>query len=117
MDQEPRQADSGVDQGERTPEQIQAEIDATRQELGDTVAAVAEKADVKSQVRQRVDAAKHAAQAKREELVGKAQAGTPDSAGAGMQQVTSKARENPLALAVGGGLVVGFFLGRCRAGR
>jgi uncharacterized protein DUF3618 len=116
MDQAPRKADPVVGDGERTPEQIQAEIDVTRQELGDTVAAVAEKADVKSQARRRMDEAKQAAQGKREELLSKAKAGTPDSAGAGMQQVTTKARENPLPLAVGGALIVGFLFGR-RAGR
>jgi uncharacterized protein DUF3618 len=117
MDQEPRKAEPGVAEGERTPEQIQAEIDATREELGETAAAVAEKADVKGQARQRVDAAKQNVQAKRDELLGRAKAGTPDSASAGMQQVSAKARENPLPLAVAGALVVGFLFGRRRSDR
>jgi hypothetical protein len=112
MDQEPSQANPGVDQRERTPEQIQAEIDQARGELGDTVAAVAEKADVKSQARQRMDEAKRAVQAKREELIGRARAGAPDSGAAGMQQVTTRARENPMPMAVGGALVLGFLFGR-----
>ena len=116
MDQEPRKAEPVIGDGQRTPEQIQAEIDVTRQELGDTVAAVAEKADVKRQARQRMDDAKQAVQGKREELIGKAKAGTPESAGAGVQQVTVKARENPLPLAVAGALAVGFLFGR-RAAR
>jgi CHASE3 domain sensor protein len=111
MDQAPREADPVVG-GERTPEQIQAEIDVTRHELGETVAAVAEKADVKSQARRRMDEARQAAQATREELLSKVKASTPESAGAGMQQVSAKARQNPLALAVGGALVVGFLFGR-----
>lgn len=116
MDQEQRKADTGVEQGERTPEQIQAEVDETREQLGDTVAAVADKADVKGQARRRVDEAKQTVQAKREQLMGRAKAGTPDSAGAGMQQLTTKARENPLPVA-GGALVLGFLLGRRRTGR
>lgn len=38
---------------ERTPEQIQAEIDQTREDLGDTVAAVADKADLKKQAKKK----------------------------------------------------------------
>lgn len=117
MDQEPRHADAPVDQGERTPEQIRAELDATREELGDTVAAVAEKADVKSQARLRVVEVKQAVQAKREELASKVTAGTSDGTQAGMQRATTKARENPLPLAVGGALVVGFLVGRRGASR
>lgn len=117
MDQEPREADASVDRGERTPEEIQAEIEATRHELGDTVAAVAEKADIKRQARQQMDEAKQAIHAKREQLVGRARANSPDSAGAGMQQVTATARENPLPLAVGGALMLGFLIGRRRASR
>jgi hypothetical protein len=112
MDQEPSQAGPGLDDGERSPEQIQAEIDQTRRDLGETVAAVAEKADVKSQARQRVDEAKQAVQAKRAELMGKARENTPDSAGAGIEQVTFTAQQNPLPLAIGGALVIGFLFGR-----
>lgn len=117
MDQEPRQADPGLGDGERTPEQIRAEIDAAREQLGDTVAAVVEKADLKSQARQQMDGAKQAIQARREQLVGRARASSPESAGAGMQQATTKARENPVPLAVGGALLVGFLFGRRRASR
>jgi uncharacterized protein (TIGR03382 family) len=42
----------------RSPEEIRAEIEATREELGDTVAAVAEKTDVKKQAKARVEDAK-----------------------------------------------------------
>ena len=46
---------------DRTPEEIEAEIERTRRELGDTVAAVAEKADVKAQARAKVEETKQAA--------------------------------------------------------
>ncbi len=39
---------------DRTPEEIQAEIDRTREDLGDTVASVADKADVKKQTKKKV---------------------------------------------------------------
>ena len=40
---------------ERSPEQIRADIDATREELGDTVEALAEKTDVKAQAKAKVE--------------------------------------------------------------
>lgn len=38
---------------DRTPDQIQAEIDQTREDLGETVASVADKADVKKQAKKK----------------------------------------------------------------
>lgn len=46
------------DPDQRTAEDIRRDIAATREELGDTVAALAEKADVKKQVKGRVDEVK-----------------------------------------------------------
>jgi uncharacterized protein DUF3618 len=42
----------------KDPEQIRAEIEATRQELGDTVEALAAKADVKAHARERIERTK-----------------------------------------------------------
>ncbi len=96
----------------RGPDEIREEIEETRGEMGETVEALAEKADVKAQARQKIDELKQSALAKKQELVGKAKQASPDSASGGAQNVTAKARENPLPLAVGGALVVGFLLGR-----
>jgi hypothetical protein len=52
------QVATGEGAGTRDPARIEAEIERTREELADTVAAVAEKADVKKQVRLKVDEAK-----------------------------------------------------------
>jgi hypothetical protein len=112
MDQEPRQAGPDVAQGERSPEQIQAEIDATREDLGETVAAVGEKADIKSQARGKVAEVKQTVQAKKDALLTKAKSSSPDSASTGAQQLKARAEENPLPFAVGGALLVGFVLGR-----
>jgi Protein of unknown function (DUF3618) len=116
MDQEPRPTGPDVAQGERTPEQIQAEIDATREQLGDTVAAVGEKADIKGQARERVTQLQQTAQAKKDELLTRAKSSGPESASTGAQQLKGKAQKNPLPFAAGGALLVGFLLGR-RAGR
>ena len=48
---------------EKSPDQIRAEIDATRGELGDTVEALAEKTDVKAQAKAKVEDVKEQAQA------------------------------------------------------
>jgi Protein of unknown function (DUF3618) len=42
----------------RDPEQIQREIEATRRELGDTVEALAAKADVKAHAQRRIESTK-----------------------------------------------------------
>ncbi|HUA47725.1 MAG TPA: DUF3618 domain-containing protein [Solirubrobacteraceae bacterium] len=47
----------------KDPEQIREEIEATRRELGDTVEALAAKADVKAQVGRRIENTKASARA------------------------------------------------------
>ncbi len=49
---------NGAQAETRDPEQIQRDIERTRQELAATVAAVAQKADVKTQAKRRVDETK-----------------------------------------------------------
>jgi Protein of unknown function (DUF3618) len=66
----------------RDPEQIQQEIEATRRELGDTVEALATKADVKAQVGRRIESTK------------------------------ASVRANPAPLAVAGACVAAFLLWR-----
>jgi hypothetical protein len=85
----------------RSPEEIRADIEQTREEVGDTVEALAEKTDVKAQVRERVETVK-----------AKVRASTPASAQQGGQQVVTKARENPAPLVVGGAVLVAFLIGR-----
>jgi ElaB/YqjD/DUF883 family membrane-anchored ribosome-binding protein len=111
----------------RDPEEIEQEIDQTREELGDTVAAVTEKADVKKQAKAKAsgaketatakkDAAKQKAAATKEQITSKAKEVTPDSADAGMQRAQHLARENPVPVMVGiaafGGFVLGWALGK-----
>jgi Protein of unknown function (DUF3618) len=89
--------DTDADQ-DRSPEEIRADIERTRRELGDTAAAVAAKADVKAQAKAKADEAKQRATEKKEELL------------AG--QAATTAKDNPLPLATGAAFVVGFLLGR-----
>jgi uncharacterized protein DUF3618 len=69
MDQVQSEVRESVDVAQRSPEQIRAEIDRTRAELGATVAALAQKADVKEQARRRATRTKQAVAAKKDEVV------------------------------------------------
>jgi len=111
-----------VTEEKRSPEEIREDIEQTREELGDTAAAVAQKTDVKEQAKAKVsgvkekasakaDSVKQAATAKREEVAEKA----PDSAGGAVARAQRFAEENPAALAIGGAFIAGFALGRRRS--
>ena len=105
MGQDPRQVGEAVDEEQRSPEEIEADIERTRRDLGDTVAEVAEKADVKSQAKQKVDEAK----ARVKEKVGSAK---PESAGDGAGKAGAFASEHQRELIIGGAVLVAFLLGR-----
>jgi hypothetical protein len=108
MGENPGTAGAPVAAENRDPAQIREEIEATRLELGDTVEALAYKADVKSRMRDKIESTKASATQK----LGKARGASPDSVSSGATQITQKARENPVPLGVGGALVGGFLLGR-----
>jgi hypothetical protein len=94
MDQDQGAAGESVSDQTRPPEQIEADIERTRAELGDTVEALAAKTDVKAR-----------AQAKADELKEKA----PES-------IVDTVRANPAVVIGGAALIVVFLLGR-RSGR
>lgn len=122
----------------RSPEEIEAEIKTTREELGDAVAELADKADVKKQAKRKATETKAKAGAKKQEVKEKATAqkekvaakvkeAAPTSAqdaaqqaSQGAQQAASQAKqvaqENPVPTAAiaafVGGLVIGWTLGR-----
>jgi archaellum component FlaD/FlaE len=117
----------GNDATTRDPEQIEREIEETREDLGDTVAALAEKADVKGQgkrkaqktkskAKAKVEDVKETAGAKREELAKGMREATPESAAAGAQRAVGVVRENPTPAAIAGafaaGVVVAWWLRR-----
>jgi ElaB/YqjD/DUF883 family membrane-anchored ribosome-binding protein len=103
----------------RDPQEIRKDIEETRGELGETVAAVAEKTDVKKQAEAKKDELKEQVGAKAEEakekareLGEKAKEAAPDSAGEGVQQAQKLAQENPVPLAIAGAFLAGLALGR-----
>ena len=100
MDEGTRQGSPAVEET-RTPEEIRADIDRTRLELGDTVEALGKKTDVKGQAREKVD-----------EIKQRVSSATPSSA----HEATATAKRNPLPFAIGGALVFGFLIGRITKG-
>ena len=100
----------------KSPEQLRQEIDETREQLGDTVEALAARTDMKAQARERIAAVKEGAQQRKDEFVKKAKGAAPESAGAGAQQVTSTIQHRPVPFATVGafaaGMLVGWLLAR-----
>jgi ElaB/YqjD/DUF883 family membrane-anchored ribosome-binding protein len=96
----------------RSPEEIRADIEQTRAEVGDTVEALAAKTDVKSQAKQKVDELKGNVRQRGESLKTRAQSTTPESAQESAGQVVTRVRENPAPAAIGGAILLGFLLGR-----
>ncbi len=94
------------------PQEIQREIEQTREELGDTVEALAAKADVKGRARQKIDEAKSSAADKKEQLLGKAREASPESATTAATQMSETVRRNPFPLAAVGAFAAGFVAGR-----
>jgi hypothetical protein len=86
---------------EKSPAQIRAEINETREEMGDTVEALAEKTDVKAQ-----------AKAKVEDVKAKAKAAAPESPREGVEQAQTLVRQNPKPAAIAAALIVLFVLWR-----
>jgi hypothetical protein len=99
-------------EGTRDPEEIRREIEASRQELGDTVEALAAKADVKSRARERIGQTKESVAQKTEQLRSKARQSSPDGVASTAAQASRKAQENPVPLGLAGAFAAGFLVGR-----
>jgi ElaB/YqjD/DUF883 family membrane-anchored ribosome-binding protein len=97
----------------RDPEQIQAEIRETREELGDTVEALAHKTDVKARAKDKAETVKESVK----ERAGSMKAASPSGVGAAADQATQAARNNPIAAAAIGAFALGFVIGRRRRRR
>jgi Protein of unknown function (DUF3618) len=101
-----------ADEGrQKSPEEIEADIEQTREQLGDTVEALTGKANVKAQAKDKIAQAKETAQDKKDDLTTRARAGTPDSAGAGAQQLASTVQRKPLPFAAAGAFAAGVLVG------
>jgi Protein of unknown function (DUF3618) len=114
MGQDARTGGAQVNQDATTrePQDIQRDIESTRQEMGDTVEALAAKTDVKAQTQRKVAEVRRSIDAKRSELMGKARGATPDGASSAAGTVQQKARENPVPVALAGAFAAGLILGR-----
>jgi hypothetical protein len=94
------------------PAELRAEIERTRLALGDTVAALAEKTDVKARAKEKMAEVRHNVTEKRTELIGKARQSSPDGTNSAAVQVRTKAEENPIATAALAAFVGGVLFGR-----
>ena len=94
------------------PQAIRDEIEATREQMGDTIDAIGYKTDVKSRAKESVTDKTDAIKSKVGGVMGKANDATPSSGDVkqGAQQAVSVAQENPLGLALGA-VAAGFIAG------
>lgn len=95
----------------RSPDEVRTEIERTREQLAGTAAALAAKADVKTQVNQRVGEVRGQVGQRIEEVRGRARDATPQSASQGAHRVAGAARAKPLQTGVGAALVAGGIAG------
>jgi ElaB/YqjD/DUF883 family membrane-anchored ribosome-binding protein len=102
---------------DRDPEQLRQDIERTRHELGDTVAQLAYRADVKAQAREKVDDLKAKVTRKRAAVATTVGDKTPDSARGGAAQAKAAAKQHPVPFAAIGALAAGFVIGRLVARR
>ena len=108
----PTQPVSGPTPLSEDPALLRAEIERTRLELGDTVAALAGKTDVKARAKEKVAGVRHTVDEKRIALMGKARETSPDGASSAAAQVRTKAEQNPVPSAALAAFVGGVLLGR-----
>jgi uncharacterized protein DUF3618 len=94
------------------PAEMRAEIERTRQDLGDTVAAIAEKTDVKARAKDKVTEVKSTVTQKKTELMGRARESSPDGATSAATQVRTKAQQNPVPTAALAAFVGGYLFAR-----
>jgi len=94
------------------PAEIKQEIEETREELGETVEALAAKTDVAAQAKRKLEETRSQVSEKTDEVIGKVKEVTPESAAAAAGQATQRARENPVPLVLVGAFAAGFLAGR-----
>ena len=94
------------------PEALKEQIEATREALGDTVEALAAKTDIKAHAKRKLSETRTSVTQKKQELLGKAKATSPDQAAQAASQLSQRAREHHVPLAVAGAFTTGFLAGR-----
>jgi ElaB/YqjD/DUF883 family membrane-anchored ribosome-binding protein len=99
------------------PQQIETEIEQTREELGETVAALAEKANVKKQAKQKLDETKDKAREVGTQTAASARQGLedmPNWASDARSRATAAVREHPVAVAGVAGMLLLLLIRRSR---
>jgi Protein of unknown function (DUF3618) len=96
----------------REAEDIQRDIEATREQMGETVEALAAKADVKTRAKEKVADVKESVSARTDDALHRVKETSPDSAVSAAGQLSEKAGQNPVPLAAVGAFVAGFLAGR-----
>ena len=99
----------------RTPEQIRQDIEQTREELADTAAALAHKADVKARAQEHVDELKSNVSERVQDVKSKVTGATPASVSSGAQSAAGSTKDvvraKPLPAAAVAAALLGFALG------
>jgi ElaB/YqjD/DUF883 family membrane-anchored ribosome-binding protein len=93
-------------ENEKSPDEIRRDIEDTREQLGDTAAALAAKTDVKARAKEKVAGVKQSISEKAPSGDGPSQGASP------AEQVKVKVQQNPIAAAAIGAFVGGFLFGR-----
>ena len=97
------------------PETIREEIEATRQQLGDTIEALAERTDLRAQAKHKLDETKAYVSKKKDDLLAKKEDLTersPESVVSAVNQAAQKAREHPVPLTAISAFALGWAVGR-----
>jgi chromosome segregation ATPase len=120
MGQDQGQVGAAVESGQQSPEEIRREIADTREELGDTAAALAAKTDLKARAKDKVEGVKQTIAEKKESMRSSTDSsadggGATTQANAVMAQVKTKAQANPIPTAAIAAFVGGFLFGRITA--
>ena len=128
--EEPQETAPGVEPtAETDPKELRRDIEQTRAELGGTVEALSQKADVKAQISKRVEERTAGLRARRAELRqrqedlkakvsdarGRAAEATPEDAKRTASRVAKTAEERPfpaIGVGFGAGLLLGWLIGR-----
>jgi MYXO-CTERM domain-containing protein len=118
VDEGTRQGDPVVEgQGQRGPEEIREHIEQTRREVGDTAAALAEKADVKSQAKAKFEDVKSRVGSKGADSVERVKQNAPEPVKRAATSVSTTAQKHPkrmriAAAAAVAGLLLGWLMRR-----
>jgi ElaB/YqjD/DUF883 family membrane-anchored ribosome-binding protein len=95
---------------EEDPEEIRREIEETREQLGETVAALAAKTDLKTRAKEKVAGVKQTVAEKTDSFSSNGGGATADASP--ITQVKAKVQENPIPTAAIAAFVGGFLFGR-----